>query len=182
MTNLLCCLNDWIVSVDKKCSVDVMYIDIAKAFDSVSHEKLLSKLVKYGVTGNFLLWIKAFLRDRRQRVKISETKSDFSPVTSGVPQGSVLGPVLFLIYINDLADVLENCSVSIFADDSKIYFKADCTADIDAIQSDINNVFAWCQEWQLTVATRNVVCCTSVEITISTFTVWGDSKFLLWSP
>jgi hypothetical protein len=152
MTNLLCCLNQWFSSINKRECVDVMYIDIAKAFDSVSHSKLLYKLRMYGVTGKFLQWIAAFLNQRRQRVKIGSTMSNFANVTSGVPQGSVLGPVLFLIYINDIADVLKNCSVSIFADDSKIYFRANSATDIAVIQSDIDRIQSWCDEWQLSIA------------------------------
>ena len=151
-TNLLYCLNDWFCAVDKRECIDVLYIDIAKAFDSVSHPKLLFKLEKYGIRGKFLSWIKSFLSGRRQRVKVGESYSSFTAVTSGVPQGSVLGPILFLIYINDLAHVVNNCSISIFADDSKIYFKADTDIDVAAIQSDIDRVLAWCHEWQLDIA------------------------------
>ena len=149
---MLKCLNDWFSAIDNSRCVDVMYIDVAKAFDSVSHPKLMYKLEKYGVTGKFLNWISAFLSDRRQRVKVGEVKSEFAEVTSGVPQGSVLGPILFLIYIKDLSLVLRDCSISIFADDSKIYFKADYAECIERIQDDINRVAQWCNDWQLSVA------------------------------
>jgi len=151
-TNLLSCLNNWVELLDQRSCVDVLYLDIAKAFDTVSHRKLLFKLGKYGISGRLLLWIKSFLSNRRQCVKINSTCSDFSVVGSGVPQGSVLGPVLFLLYINDLPDVLRDCSISIFADDSKIFFKADTGEDCAKIQSDINRVLSWCENWQLSVA------------------------------
>ena len=152
VTNLLNCVNEWSACIDIRGCIDVLYIDIAKAFDSVSHEKLIFKLEKCGVRGKFLSWIRSFLRNRTQSVKTGEKISGATSVTSGVPQGSVLGSVLFLIYINDLVDVLSNCSVSIFADDSKLYFKADTDNDISAIQRDIDSIMTWCDEWQLTVA------------------------------
>ena len=152
LTNLLTCLNSWVECIDRRSCVDVMYLDIAKAFDSVSHSKLLHKISKYGVSGRFLLWIKAFLNNRRQVVKVNDSKSAFVPVTSGVPQGSVLGPILFLIYINDLAETLHDCSICIFADDSKMYFKADTTENVTKIQNDINRIWLWCKDWQLSVA------------------------------
>lgn len=152
VTNMLHCINEWSSHVDQRGSVDVLYIDIAKAFDTVSHEKLMYKLEKYGISGKFLSWIGAFLRDRTQRVKTGEQYSEYSRVSSGVPQGSVLGPILFLVYINDLTDVLRSCSVSIFADDSKIYFKADNEEDVYRMQSDIDRVLLWCDRWQLSIA------------------------------
>ena len=151
-TNLLECLNSWTSAIDRKNCVDVMYLDIAKAFDTVSHSKLLHKLRAYGIDGKLLSWIKAFLTNRSQRVKISDSWSQPTIVTSGVPQGSVLGPILFLIYINDLPTVIRNCSISIFADDSKIYFLVKDSLDAAQMQSDIDAVWNWCQDWQLTVA------------------------------
>ena len=118
---LLKCKNDWTYLIDKGNSVDVVYIDFCKAFDTVSHQKLIMKLSKYGIHGNLLLWIKDFLSERTQNVKIGNSLSSTMKVTSGVPQGSVLGPTLFLVYINDLLDINIHSSVCLFADDFKVY-------------------------------------------------------------
>ena len=99
---------------------DLVLLDFSKAFDKVSHQKLLLKLHRYGIRGPTLKWIQAFLSDRTQTVVIDNEKSATVPVTSGVPQGSVLGPILFLIYINELPDKTRS-KVQLFADDTAIY-------------------------------------------------------------
>ena len=96
-----------------------MYLDFCKAFDSVSHEKLLYKLHAYGIKGHLLLWIKAYLSFRAQCVRIDGCLSSYVNVTSGAPQGSVLGPLLFLFYINDIPEFIKFVEISIFADDVK---------------------------------------------------------------
>ena len=100
--------------------LDVAYLDFAKAFDSVPHLRLLSKLRSYGVRGRLLDWIEAFLVGRRQRVVVQGSKSSWAPVTSGIPQGSVLGPTLFTIFVNDVPSQVANC-IKLFADDTKLY-------------------------------------------------------------
>ena len=117
VTQLLEALEERTSLLDGGKSIDVIYFDFAKAFDSVPHQRLLSKLNSYGISGKVLQWIATFLRDRKQRVVLNGYKSSWTNVLSGVPQGSVLGPLLFLIYINDLPDCIESSSAKIFADD-----------------------------------------------------------------
>ena len=99
-----------------------VYLDFAKAFDSVAHERLLRKISAYGIKGSVLSWIRDFLTGRRQYVSVKGESSTWKDVVSGVPQGSVLGPVLVIIFINDLPEVV-NSIVKIFADDTKLYNK-----------------------------------------------------------
>lgn len=150
-TQLLECLNDWTELLDTGCFVDILYIDIAKAFDSVSHVKLLSKIRKYGIAGSAYEWIKAFLSNRRQKVIINNVESREIPVTSGVPQGSVLGPVLFSIYINDLSLSIENAMVKLFADDCKLYVAFNSSTSSN-LQTEIDNLVLWAKRSQLSIA------------------------------
>ena len=101
-----------------------IYTDFLKAFDSVPHRRLVQKLESCGVRGNVLMWVKDFLANRMQRVVINGTRSSEGNVTSGIPQGSVLGPLLFVIYINDLPRNL-NTVAKMFADDTKVYVRSD---------------------------------------------------------
>jgi hypothetical protein len=153
LTNVLSTLNNWFKARLEKLSVHSIYIDFAKAFDTVSHPKLLYKLSKYGISGPILAWIKAFLSNRTQYVKVSGAKSRICPVTSGVPQGTILGPVLFLLFVNDSADVILHSHISLYADDAKIFhFASSDTSCVDALQEDLGRVHEWSKSWQLSVA------------------------------
>ena len=128
--------------------VDAIYLDCKKAFDTVPHKRLMAKLEAYGISGKILRWIKSFLTDRSQKVCIKGVLSDSLPVLSGVPQGSVIGPLLFLIYINDLLDKVRS-NGKLFADDSKIYRIIKDMEDRDRLQEDIMKLQEWSQKWLL---------------------------------
>ena len=129
--------------------MDIIYLDFAKAFDSVPHERLLGKLKSYGINGKVLEWLKAFLSNRCQIVNVNGMKSDPATVLSGIPQGNVLGPILFVIYINDLPEVVK-CGTYLFADDTKIFRQITTKEDALQLQSDINSLEQWSQKWLLT--------------------------------
>ena len=122
------------------------------SFDSVPHTKLLHKLCTYGINGKLLKWLESYLYDRQQCVKIGNTTSYLLPVLSGVHQGSILGPLLFLMYINDLPDCLASSTVYMFADDSKCMHIIRNSNHIINFQDDLNSVYLWSQTWNLTSA------------------------------
>ena len=128
--------------------VDVIYLDFAKAFDTVPHRRLLAKLEAYGIHGKVLNWIKEFLKDRKQRVRVNGEYSEAASVMSGIPQGSVLGPILFLVFINDLPPEVESDAM-LFADDSKIYRLIQTIEDSLQLQNDIDNLVEWTNKWLL---------------------------------
>ena len=157
LTNLLEIMENWTEILDMEDGIDVAYLDFRKAFDLVSHKHLLYKMAKYGITGKVLDWVKAFLNDRKQRVIIRGTSSEWFNVTSGVPQGSVLGPILFLIFINDLP--LEVVSpLSLFADDSKVFSRIVAEKNIkgrgtvcgrEVLQRDLDCIREWADKWKM---------------------------------
>ena len=120
VTQLLVTIDEWMKHLDDNIPVDAIYLDFQKAFDSVPHKRLINKVKGYGVKGKVLNWVEDFLSDRKQYCSVNGKKSDTVPVTSGVPQGSVLGPTLFIYFINDLPDVV-NEQIKFFADDKKAY-------------------------------------------------------------
>ena len=146
---LLQAVHDWAGSLECRNSTHCLFLDLAKAFDSVSHSRLLLKLEALGITDNILMWLKCFLTARCQRVVINGEFSSWIPVISGVPQGSVLGPLLFLLYINDISSVVSNCKVKLFADDVTIYEEITCPADVDLLQLDLSKVVQWAKMWLL---------------------------------
>lgn len=150
-TQLIRVVKYYVEALDSGKSVDVIFLDLRKAFDSVCHDKLLTKLQGYGFSDNLIIWISAFLGNRFARVKCGNSFSDYLPVISGVPQGSILGPILFLLYINDLSDVIQFCNLGLFADDSKLYKVVNNDLDYNLFQSDLNNISDWLRKWQLSV-------------------------------
>jgi len=152
-TNLLESMCDWTENLDAKKDTLVVNIDFAKAFDSVSIPKLLHKLSHIGLTGKLLSCIASFLTDRKQRVRVGQSYSEFGLVISGVPQGSVLGPVLFIIFINDVCDVFKSdVSSKLYADDLKSYICQDKHKDSNEINIAMSSLDDWASRWQLPVS------------------------------
>ena len=148
LTQLLVTIDEWMSSLDKGIPVDAAYLDFKKAFDSVPHQRLICKLKGYGIDGHLLDWISDFLSGRTQYVTINGTSSEKVSVTSGVPQGSVLGPTLFIYYINDLPSVA-NTPTRIFADDTKSYNQIEVKEDSVHLQTCINSLIKWSYKWLL---------------------------------
>ena len=148
VTQLVQVVHDFAKALEMKKQVDVIYLDVSKAFDRVPHEKLLFKLESLGISGPLLSWFRSYLTGRRHRVVLNNEASDFLSVTSGVPQGSNLGPLLFLIFINDMPKVISReTSLPLFADDSKCFRLVLGQDDGDQLQDDLNELFKWSCTW-----------------------------------
>lgn len=153
-SNLMECIHDWQVGLNSHQQTDVVYIDFSKAFDSIVHSKLLFKLGLYGIDGPLLKWIEIFLANRMQCVVTDYCFSPFCNVISGVPQGSVLGPILFLIYVNDLSTVCcGNTVLQLFADDAKLYSNISINDGTVSLQQSLIKLSQWARDWQLTINT-----------------------------
>ena len=138
-------------NLDKGLQTDVVFMDISKGFDTVDHSKLLQKLFQdFGLSGSLLLWFQIYLSGRFQRVTVHGATSTSLPITSGVPQGSLLGPFLFSVYINDLPNKISiSTGIGLFADDTKLYRCVENPCDALALQQDIQGLHCWSIENQL---------------------------------
>ena len=135
---------------DSREALDVLYLDSQKAFDKVPHVRLLAKLKEIGVKGKVLDWIAEWLRGRKQRVVMNREASEWEDVLSGVPQGSILGPLLFLIYINDI-DIGIMSSILKFADDTRMYGRVGRNKGIDTLRKDLEALNVWSEKWQMSL-------------------------------
>jgi hypothetical protein len=160
LTNLLDFMEEVTKVLENGDPIDIVYLDFAKAFDKVPYVRLFRKLESHGIGGQVLTWIKQWLCNRRQRVSVNKKLSDWLGVSSGVPQGSVLGPVLFLIYINDI-DLNLISKLGKFADDTKLCKPITCDMDREMLQSDLDKLHVWSNQWQMTF---NVDKCSIVHL------------------
>jgi hypothetical protein len=147
-TQLLTTVEDLARHRDQNVQTNLLILDFSKAFDTVPHQRLLYKLKHYGVRGSTLKWIEAWLIGRTQRVVVDDQASSEAPVTSGVPQGTVLGPLMFLVYINDIGDNIHS-SLKLFADDALLYRTISGIADAIALQADLHTLSKWSDAWQM---------------------------------
>jgi len=160
-TQLILFVDELLRSMTNGRQTDAVVMDFSKAFDMVPHYSLLVKLENYGVGTQGLKWIESFLADRTQRVVVDGQKSDPAPVTSGVPQGSVLGPILFLVYINDMPECITS-SCRLFADDTIVYREVTCEADALLLQTDLDALQRWEKKWGMSF---NPTKCNTINIT-----------------
>ena len=141
-------LDEWTEALDNDSSIDCIYMDFQKAFDTVPHKRLLNKLDAYGIGEDMIDWTRNFLADRVQQVSVNGKNSKWHKVTSGIPQGSVIGPLMFIIYINDLPESVKS-TIYLFADDTKIFKVLKTPEDKDILQSDLNKITKWTETWLL---------------------------------
>ena len=147
VTQLLSVFHNIGHNLDRNLQTDILYLDFSKAFDSVDHSILLTKLCGYGLTGSVLCWFGDYLHGRTQRVVVDGATCSWSPVTPGVPQGSILGPLLFIIFINDLPEFIENdTEPSLYADDTKLHQTITSINDCLSLQQSFSNLDNWSKQ------------------------------------
>ena len=165
VSNLACFLDHCWTSLTKGSQTDAIYTDYSSAFTSVSHRLLLHKLERsFNITGPALGWVESYLSQRSQRVVLDGKHSDWTPVQSGVPEGSILGPLLFTCYVADLPSHIKTSSLS-YADDVKIFHRIKSPEDIHSLQADLNRLSLWSKTWLLKL---NPAKCRSITFTLRT--------------
>ena len=160
---LLNVYNDWSAALDKGKEVCAIFFDLKKAFDSVPHRCLVDKLTLAGLNPYILRWVASYLCNRRQYVVLNGKVSSTTDVVSGVPQGSVLGPLLFLIYINDSVQepLSDGTLLSLYADDILLYRIINCLQDYEILQEDTDSVCSWVDTNELVL---NPIKCTKYMV------------------
>ena len=147
-------------ALDKQKEVRLVFCDISKAFDRVWHDGLIHKLECIGVRGNLLIWLKDYLHNRQQRVVIGGKHSSWGTIHAGVPQGSVLGPLLFLVFINDITTEV-NCNIRLFADDTTIFITVDDPIEAaEVLNSNLESISLWAKKWLITFSPPKTECLT----------------------
>ena len=160
-TQLISSIQDWASSIDSKRQTDIILLDFSKAFDNVSHRKLVHNIRYYGISGKTNSWISAFLSGRNQHVVANGQSSQTAAVISGVLQGTVLGPMLFLLYINDIADNVDS-QMRLFADDIIVHREICSPEDHRILEQDLNKLHTWARVWQMDF---NITKCAVVSVT-----------------
>lgn len=145
-TQLLQMLGCLTYQLDNRHSIDIIYLDFQKAFNTVLHQHLLQKLTLLGIHGNLLKWIEGFLSDRKQHIVLNGHKSCSIPVTNGVPQSPVLSPLLFTMFVNEIPLIVLS-PVLMFADDTKIFCVIRYEEDYAALQNNLDLLHRWSQHW-----------------------------------
>ena len=173
-TQLVTATDDWSSSLQSRGQTDIVFLDFQKAFDRVPHPHLRSKLHYYGIRGDSLRWTMSLLANRHQAVVVNGARSAWMPVTSGVPQGSVIGPVLFLLYINDIKLNIKS-TMRLFADDSVIYPRIDSPSDTHILQEDLHVLADWSTKWLMGF---NIKKCATLSITNKKHPVTVDYTLL----
>lgn len=148
LTNLLEALESWTTALDEGWGIDIIYLDYRKAFDSVPPKRLIKRLQACGLSGNLLKWIESFVTGRKMRVTIRGFFSEWIQVLSGVPQGSVLGPLLFLLFVNELPNWIVT-NMKMFADDTKLWTTVTSISDSQQLQQDLESLSEWSKRWLL---------------------------------
>ena len=156
---LSCLLEIWKKVLDKGGYICAIFMDLSKAFDTLNHDLLIAKLGAYGFETDALRYMKSYLKNRKQRVRVNKTFSEWERITTGVPQGSILGPLLFNIFLNDLFLFISNSSLSNYADDNTLYTFGDNLKKIkDNLRNSFDAVHQWFYEHYMQ---ENVILCVS---------------------
>ena len=152
-------------TLNQKSQVDSLYTDFSKAFDKVSHDLLIKKLLSLNLPANLIALIDNYLTNRKQCIVLRGCKSDLTDVTSGVPQGSLLGPLLFNLYVADLPSIFRHSKCIMYADDMKLFMRINTPEDSENFQMDIDRMYNWCTEWKMSL---NIQKCAVITFTLKT--------------
>ena len=174
ITQLINTTTDWANALSNKGQTDIIFLDLSKAFDKISHKFILSMLHYYGIRNHTLSWIGAFPSNRTQTTVVNGVHSSYVEFTSGVPQGSVLGQMLFLLYINELNNAISS-QIKLFADDSVLYRNIHNQNDQVILQNDLDTISSWAEKWLMEL---NINKCSVLSITLKRNYIFHDNDIL----